>query len=93
MSEPTWNPHDSLCECYEGPCCPWMGPCECQCLCDFIAKVREDERKTMTHMMETVAYRSVPPQCQRGHEIQEWRGRAICVQCGIEPSKVDADST
>jgi cytochrome P450 len=35
--------HDSKCPNYEGPCCPWMGECVCQCLCDFIFDIRKDE--------------------------------------------------
>lgn len=37
--------HDPLCPINSGPCCPWMGHCDCQCECDWIARVREDERK------------------------------------------------
>ena len=36
--------HDPVCPVSEGSCCPWMGDCDCQCLCDWIARVREDER-------------------------------------------------
>jgi hypothetical protein len=38
--------HDRLCPVAEpnGSCCPWMGRCDCQCMCDFIAVVRADER-------------------------------------------------
>lgn len=41
-------PHDPLCNNYEKTCCPWMGECECQCNCDFIAAVRHDDRKRIT---------------------------------------------
>ena len=38
--------HDSLCVCSKGSCCPWMPePCDCQCMCDFIAEVREDQKR------------------------------------------------
>lgn len=37
--------HDSLCPVAAGPCCPWMGDCDCQCNCDLIARVRADERE------------------------------------------------
>ena len=36
--------HDPRCPNANGPCCPWMGECVCQCLCDFIQKIRKDER-------------------------------------------------
>lgn len=36
--------HDPLCPVYGGPCCPWMGDCDCQCLCDFLHQVRTHER-------------------------------------------------
>ena len=32
------------CPCEDGPCCPWMGECACQCLCDFIAQIEERVR-------------------------------------------------
>lgn len=35
--------HDPLCPNAEGDCCPWMGECDCQCLCEWIAKIRTDE--------------------------------------------------
>lgn len=35
------NTHHPLCPNYEGTCCPWMGDCDCQCLCDFINKIKE----------------------------------------------------
>ncbi len=40
--------HDKFCPNVDETCCPWMGlpACDCQCLCDFIARVREDERAT-----------------------------------------------
>ena len=27
-----------------GSCCPWMGQCDCQCMCDWIEEIRNDER-------------------------------------------------
>lgn len=27
-----------------GSCCPWMPSCDCQCMCDWINEIREDER-------------------------------------------------
>ena len=36
--------HDPLCVNSKGSCCPWMGECTCQCRCDEIEKIREDER-------------------------------------------------
>lgn len=29
------------CPNFDGPCCPWMGECDCQCMCDFIAQIVE----------------------------------------------------
>lgn len=39
--------HHNLCLVYEGPCCPWMGDCSCQCNCDIISEV-------VDHTMNTV---------------------------------------
>lgn len=38
------NNHDKFCPNFEGPCCPWIVDCTCQCMCDFIRVIREDER-------------------------------------------------
>lgn len=32
------------CPCEHGACCPWMGDCTCQCLCDFIARIEDRVR-------------------------------------------------
>ena len=37
--------HDPRCPNYNGSCCPWMGDCTCQCMCDWIAEIRSDYRK------------------------------------------------
>ena len=37
--------HDKFCYVSKGSCCPWMGDCDCQCMCEFINEIREDERK------------------------------------------------
>lgn len=37
--------HDPLCECHAGACCPWLDDCSCQCDCERIAQIREDERR------------------------------------------------
>lgn len=36
--------HDPLCPVTKngGNCCPWMPDCECQCMCDYIAEIRQD---------------------------------------------------
>lgn len=44
--------HDPLCLNAEGTCCPWMGECNCQCTCDWIAEVREDEAR---QILETLS--------------------------------------
>lgn len=36
--------HDPMCLLDSDTCCPWMGDCDCQCICDLISRVREDER-------------------------------------------------
>jgi hypothetical protein len=41
---PENSKHDRLCPNFTGPCCPWVGDCTCQCMCDFINEVRDDER-------------------------------------------------
>lgn len=38
--------HDSMCQNSKGSCCPWMpSECYCQCMCDYIAEIRADERE------------------------------------------------
>ena len=37
--------HDPMCPNNSASCCPWMGDCNCDCQCNFIVRVREDERK------------------------------------------------
>lgn len=37
--------HDSLCPVRDGSCCPWMGDCVCQCLCEFINEIRKDQQR------------------------------------------------
>jgi hypothetical protein len=44
--------HDPLCNIVDGPCCPWMGDCDCQCTCGWIAKIREDEDR---QILETLS--------------------------------------
>jgi hypothetical protein len=36
--------HLADCPCADGPCCPWMGDCTCQCLCEFIARIEDRVR-------------------------------------------------
>lgn len=37
--------HDKFCPNFKGSCCPWLDEvCLCQCLCEFIEQVRNDER-------------------------------------------------
>jgi len=42
--EPERHRHLVDCPCEHVPCCPWMGECTCQCLCDFIALIEERVR-------------------------------------------------
>lgn len=54
---PKWDQysHDPMCQISVRPCCPWMGVCDCQCECDWIARVREDERsKTLKAASEAL---------------------------------------
>ena len=41
--------HPPECPCTAGSCCPWMGECTCQCICDIIqtveARVRDEYAK------------------------------------------------
>ena len=57
MSATGSNGHDPLCPNSEGVCCPWMGECNCQCLCDFILRVRRDESNKI---FQTIAKSIVP---------------------------------
>jgi hypothetical protein len=36
--------HDKHCTVAPAACCPWLGACDCQCICDLIEIVRQDER-------------------------------------------------
>lgn len=46
--------HDVLCENYNGSCCPWMGDCECQCMCDFIGEVRLDTINNIQYAIDEI---------------------------------------
>ena len=37
--------HDPMCPVAEagGSCCPWMGECDCQCMCDWIQEIRQSD--------------------------------------------------
>lgn len=37
--------HHPKCPNFNGPCCPWMGECDCQCKCDFINEIVEWDRE------------------------------------------------
>lgn len=37
--------HDRFCELSNEPCCPWLDDCRCQCICEEIRKIREDEKR------------------------------------------------
>lgn len=38
--------HDPLCVNSNGSCCSWLEyTCNCQCMCDFINEVREDQKR------------------------------------------------
>jgi len=69
--------HDPLCVEPQAdyPCkrC-WEIECECLCICDILAKVREDERRERMELEEGIAY-------LKGHFDQaERRGRNIGIQ-------------
>lgn len=36
---PDGGAHFPECRCFQGSCCPWVGECTCQCLCDVFALV------------------------------------------------------
>lgn len=48
--------HDKFCLNYEkGDCCSWMkGGCQCQCTCDEISEIRDDERKKILKLIAIV---------------------------------------
>lgn len=56
--------HDPLCKCAEGPCCPWILGCDCQCTCDVISEIREDERR--------IQAASAPVRKRRMVDGEEW---------------------
>lgn len=46
--------HDKFCLVYPAEtCCTWLPePCNCQCICDEIAAIREDERNKIINDCE-----------------------------------------
>ena len=53
--------HDPLCELANGPCCPWLGDCACQCSCDRIEEIREDERRRAMDAVAKMDLRLMTP--------------------------------
>lgn len=57
--------HDRFCINSKGPCCEWLGDCDCQCLCEFINEIREDEREQAVQRVEAICahtkYEGCPP--------------------------------
>lgn len=53
------NKHDKFCLNYEkGDCCPWIkGGCQCQCTCNEISDIREDERNQIRKLIKNVRLR------------------------------------
>ena len=74
--------HDPLCYVAQndGNCCPWMPECDCQCMCDWIAEIREDEQKTISEDNRRTE-----------HEIQVLRAviKHMIDKHGVEEPKVN----
>ena len=65
--------HDPLCYVAQndGNCCPWMPECDCQCMCDWIAEVRQDEHEKNGYEKEY--YDLLSENREMNHEIQVLR--------------------
>jgi hypothetical protein len=64
--------HDPICNNSSGPCCEWMGECDCQCTCDWIAAVRNDHTQRIVKELDGLKGKSI---C-RCTECESW-DRAI----------------
>ena len=83
--------HDPLCYVAknDGNCCPWMPSCDCQCMCDWIAEVRQDEYENNSYEQEynDLLYENR----EMNHEIQVLRSviKHIIDKHKIEEPKVN----
>lgn len=76
-----YNNHDVMCPNAEGSCCPWMGDCDCQCNCDLINRVREDEsmncyehqKKSILQCISVVENLSHKPDASTDHYLSAMR--------------------
>lgn len=95
--------HDPLCPNVEGTCCPWMGECNCQCLCDWIEEIRVDERQTtmtkndVLEICSVALFKSWFPNGHGGHaakELQEdfenWVDCAIADATAVVDTLIEA---
>lgn len=55
---PVPRPHRTGCPCEDGPCCPWMGNCDCQCMCDVIAPIEDRVRAEAVDTDASAAFRA-----------------------------------
>lgn len=58
--------HDLMCPNYKGSCCPWMGECDCQCMCDFITVIRESMKPECTCGQDNLSYVFHLVPCKQG---------------------------
>lgn len=65
--------HLGGCPCENGSCCPWMGDCTCQCMCDLIAQVEDRVRAEYDPSENDAAegyrkgYATAAAECESGH--------------------------
>lgn len=71
--------HDPLCDCHAGPCCPWMDDCTCQCSCDRISEIREDERRQAMDAVAKMDLRVMSPHESQIAALAWMDGRQTCL--------------
>lgn len=71
--------HDPLCECHTGPCCPWIDDCACQCSCDRIEEIREDERLRAMAEVARMDIREMTPHESKIAALAWMDGRQTCL--------------
>ena len=76
--------HDHLCELATEPCCPWIGDCACQCTCDRIEQIREDERRQAMEAVAKMDLREMSPHESKIAALAWMDGRQTCIDHQID---------
>lgn len=92
--------HDPLCYVAKngGQCCPWIPDCNCQCMCDLILEVRQDDQAKTEELAEKMfklgydqAIKDMAEankkECTHEQTPDVWvQGTPYCRQCGHDMS-------